>query len=622
MVTMEIFFFFFDFLVLIVLVGAEEQVWNTNLEVHHSTAPPFTYQLSDVGTPQLQLMVEGHCSEHKEVYLSTWTEEGACVSQYISSINEMAISSYRVMQPDYPRYMFYRQDSFPFIIRGIIGKGSTGAETLTVHCKGKIEGECNATLKVGSFVRIEEGVQLFLPVVIGDNVHISPRVVVLSGVAIGEGAIIGPGAEIKRDVRSFSIVGYPYDIEQEENAKTLLPDDTPTDKDACDADYCDSRTLSYHCNMLNSRQGAASVIGPIALSLFPASTRDAFLGHNTPEWFQIDAVGNGEDSLTQVPSIAQQFMSRDEGKKQWRREWTSALVDTLVTAVRRGEDISCADYPSSATQVYEAMQIVLAAFDLPDDDKNFNKNIRKERVQRAKQKDEGGEKESEEKEDVEVKSKSARQVRPLRVLVAGSISPWIEAVILSLTSLDTDTSDIKDKNCSNTEQDSKSLHPETRLPLLLYGDRVWTTDYNTIHITSPKIHFIPMSALKAAPPRPLFDIIVTFSSIEHDGLGRYGDPINPTGDIAAMAEYRHMLKIGGFLLLGVPVVRNDTWHGYILGNLHRIYSMDRLQAMCEGFVFIGDRVDGLPKSSFLSQDKYHPWQDWKYQPIFILRRES
>jgi len=28
----------------------------------------------------------------------------------------------------------------------------------------------------------------------------------------------------------------------------------------------------------------------------------------------------------------------------------------------------------------------------------------------------------------------------------------------------------------------------------------------------------------------LFDMVFSFSSIEHDGLGRYGDPLNPNGD--------------------------------------------------------------------------------------------
>ena len=33
-----------------------------------------------------------------------------------------------------------------------------------------------------------------------------------------------------------------------------------------------------------------------------------------------------------------------------------------------------------------------------------------------------------------------------------------------------------------------------------------------------------------------FDVVITYSSIEHSGLGRYGDPLNPWGDLIASAQ--------------------------------------------------------------------------------------
>ena len=33
-----------------------------------------------------------------------------------------------------------------------------------------------------------------------------------------------------------------------------------------------------------------------------------------------------------------------------------------------------------------------------------------------------------------------------------------------------------------------------------------------------------------------FDAVVSFSSIEHSGLGRYGDALNPWGDLIASAQ--------------------------------------------------------------------------------------
>jgi hypothetical protein len=51
--------------------------------------------------------------------------------------------------------------------------------------------------------------------------------------------------------------------------------------------------------------------------------------------------------------------------------------------------------------------------------------------------------------------------------------------------------------------------------------------------------------------------IVTFSSVEHSGLGRYGDALNPWGDIIAIARAWCVTKQGGALL-------ENTLHLYYL----------------------------------------------------------
>jgi SAM-dependent methyltransferase len=55
--------------------------------------------------------------------------------------------------------------------------------------------------------------------------------------------------------------------------------------------------------------------------------------------------------------------------------------------------------------------------------------------------------------------------------------------------------------------------------------------------------------------------------VEHVGLGRYGDQLNPDGDLMAMEELKRVLKPGGSLLLVVPVGRPR-----IAFNAHRVYS--------------------------------------------------
>ena len=57
-------------------------------------------------------------------------------------------------------------------------------------------------------------------------------------------------------------------------------------------------------------------------------------------------------------------------------------------------------------------------------------------------------------------------------------------------------------------------------------------------------------------------------TIEHIGLGRYGDPIDPEGDVKACAELSRVLKPGGSLLFVTPVGRDAV----IQFNAHRIYT--------------------------------------------------
>lgn len=62
--------------------------------------------------------------------------------------------------------------------------------------------------------------------------------------------------------------------------------------------------------------------------------------------------------------------------------------------------------------------------------------------------------------------------------------------------------------------------------------------------------------------------------IEHIGLGRYGDPIDPEGDIKALRELNRVLAPGGDLLVVVPVGAPR-----ICFNAHRIYDPDQVIAV-------------------------------------------
>ena len=54
--------------------------------------------------------------------------------------------------------------------------------------------------------------------------------------------------------------------------------------------------------------------------------------------------------------------------------------------------------------------------------------------------------------------------------------------------------------------------------------------------------------------------------IEHIGLGRYGDPLDPDGDLKAIGELVRVLAPGGDLLVATPVGRPR-----VAFNAHRVY---------------------------------------------------
>lgn len=60
--------------------------------------------------------------------------------------------------------------------------------------------------------------------------------------------------------------------------------------------------------------------------------------------------------------------------------------------------------------------------------------------------------------------------------------------------------------------------------------------------------------------------------VEHVGLGRYGDVLDPDGDLKAMSELMRVLAPGGTLLFVVPVGRP-----VIRFNAHRIYSHEQIR---------------------------------------------
>jgi hypothetical protein len=163
-------------------------------------------------------------------------------------------------------------------------------------------------------------------------------------------------------------------------------------------------------------------------------------------------------------------------------------------------------------------------------------------------------------------------VKDKSVLVIGTLNPWIEAIVLA------------------------------------YGNakEVYTVDFNKPISELSQFKTLSIPELEQLGRR--FDVVVSFSAIEHDGLGRYGDPLNPNADLQRMKKIKNFIKRDGIFFFSVPVGKDTLYF-----NAHRVYGKIRWPLLTEGWSVI----DYFEKTGY-SKD-YFDSADWIQQPIHVLK---
>jgi len=141
---------------------------------------------------------------------------------------------------------------------------------------------------------------------------------------------------------------------------------------------------------------------------------------------------------------------------------------------------------------------------------------------------------------------------------------------------------------------------------IVHGGKPTTIDYGNITSEDDRIKIMSINEYNSV--EEFFDGAFSISSFEHDGLGRYGDPINPFADIEAMKKLKKSVKKGGILFFAVPIGSDAiTW------NAHRIYGEIRLPLLLDGWEIIdsyGYNNDSLKKETN---------GNCGIQPLFVLK---
>lgn len=170
-------------------------------------------------------------------------------------------------------------------------------------------------------------------------------------------------------------------------------------------------------------------------------------------------------------------------------------------------------------------------------------------------------------------------IKNMSVLVVGSEVPWVESLCLALGA--------------------------RRVTTLEYG--TIETDHPQLETYTPKLFRSAYLEGKLEP----FDTVVSFSSLEHSGLGRYGDALNPWGDLMAVARIWCVTKDDGLLFLGVP-----SGPDCVKFNAHRIYGRVRYPFLVTNW----EKVDSFTSNdlTFDSKDCSNP----QNQKLLTFRKVS
>jgi len=95
------------------------------------------------------------------------------------------------------------------------------------------------------------------------------------------------------------------------------------------------------------------------------------------------------------------------------------------------------------------------------------------------------------------------------------------------------------------------------------------------------------------------EFLSSLHSIEHFGLGAYGDDFDAFGDHKAAKEISRVVKPGGTLVLTTTVTGGPS---YAVFDAHRVYSLTELRSMFSDFEILDERLFSKERGECISAD--------------------
>ena len=184
------------------------------------------------------------------------------------------------------------------------------------------------------------------------------------------------------------------------------------------------------------------------------------------------------------------------------------------------------------------------------------------------------------------------------VLVIGSMSPWHEVLCLAFGATQVDTLEYNELTYEHSQLETftpKEFWSKERIGNGDGGARIGNGDGGA---------------------NGTYDFILSISSFDHDGLGRYGDPISPDGDLLTMQRIHQSTFMTNTTKLFVTV---PVGQDLLAWNLMRVYGRVRLPMFLKNFNVVEKYGydDGRVDLEFGGNRNFRQ----TYEPVFVLEKK-